>query len=132
MAPLQSDSGRPRGFSCEELGGAMWAPGDDLAAAERLTPLAPRFLSPHGTRSARYVRTRTTREGIFAIWQQAKHDGSQPLVTTFLANDEAAPTARLTPHAGTDRGPGPAEAGLEADRTGRPVAGASPDRPNGA
>lgn len=90
MAPLQGQQERPRGRSSEELGGAMWAPGDDLAAAERLTPLAPRFLSPHGTRSARYVRTLTTRDGIFATWQQAQDDGSQPLVTTFLANDEVA------------------------------------------
>jgi len=90
MAPLQGDPDPPRGESCEELGGAMWAPGDDLAAAERLTPLAPRFLSPHGTRTARYVRTLSTREGIFATWQQAQEDGSQPLVATFLERAEIA------------------------------------------
>jgi hypothetical protein len=90
MAPLAGDPERPRGFSCEELGGAMWAPGDDLAAAQRLTLLAPRFLSPHGTRSARYVRTLTTREGVLATWQQAQQDGSQPLVLSFLEHAEVA------------------------------------------
>ena len=79
---------RPRGYSCEELGGAFWAPADDLAAARRLSLAQPLFVSPHGTGSSRYVSTLTTPEGIYATWQQSQPDGSQALVLNFLANDE--------------------------------------------
>lgn len=79
---------RPRGYSCEELGGALWAPADDLAAAERLSPVRPRFVSPAGTGSSRYVSTLVTDEGIWATWQQAQADGSQPLVLHHLPTAE--------------------------------------------
>lgn len=79
---------RPRGYSCEELGGAAWAPADDLLAAQRLSLTEPLFISPHGTGSSRYVHTLTTEHGIYATWQQSQPDGSQPLVMNFLPADE--------------------------------------------
>lgn len=75
---------RPRGWSCEEIGGALWAPLDRLQEARRLSRLEPWFTSPYGTGSSRYVSTLTVAEGIHAFWQQARDDGSQPLVTNFL------------------------------------------------
>jgi hypothetical protein len=75
---------RPRGWSCEEIGGALWAPVERLDEAQRLSRLEPWFTSPHGTGSSRYVSTLTVPEGIHAFWQQSRDDGSQPLVTNFL------------------------------------------------
>ncbi|NJL92487.1 MAG: hypothetical protein HC915_01575 [Anaerolineae bacterium] len=75
---------RPRGYSCEEIGGAMIATQPDLADAQRLSRLAPWFLSPHGTGSSRYASTLVTQEGIWATWQQAQPSGAQPLVGHFL------------------------------------------------
>jgi hypothetical protein len=75
---------RPRGFSCEELGGAMWAPQGVPGAAQRLSATAPLFLSPHGFRTSRYVSVLETADGLRAIWQQSQPDGSQPLVMNEL------------------------------------------------
>lgn len=79
---------RPRGYSCEELGGALWAPADDLSAAQRLSATTPLFVSPHGSGSSRYLSTAVTDEGIVAVWQQAQPDGSQPLVAHALGRDQ--------------------------------------------
>jgi len=79
---------RPRGYSCEELGGAMWVPGDDLAAAQRLSLVRPLFVSPEGTGCSRYVATLANDEGIWVTWQQGQADGSQPLVMNHLPADE--------------------------------------------
>lgn len=79
---------RPRGYSCEELGGALWAPEGDWAPAQRLSEAQPLFVSPHGTGSSRYVSTLTTADGVYATWQQSQPDGSQPLVLNFLPHEE--------------------------------------------
>lgn len=79
---------RPRGYSCEEIGGALVAPAGDLTRAVRLSTVAPLFTSPYGTRSSRYVSTLVTEEGIYATWQQAQPDDSQPLVMNFLPSHE--------------------------------------------
>lgn len=79
---------RPRGYSCEELGGALLAPANDLLAAKRLSRTAPLFISPYGTGSSRYVNTLVTENGIYATWQQSQKDGSQPLVMNYLPKDE--------------------------------------------
>ena len=79
---------RPRGYSCEELGGAMWAPAENLQAAERLSRTVPLFVSPHGTGSSRYVSTLVTADGIYATWQQSQSDASQPLVINYVPMDE--------------------------------------------
>ena len=75
---------RPRGYSCEELGGAMIGLDKEFPQMERLSLLEPLFISPWGTRCSRYVKTLITSSGIHAIWQQSQIDGSQPLVYHFL------------------------------------------------
>lgn len=78
---------RPRGWSCEEIGGIAWGDDGDLTNIESLSPEAPLFVSPHGTGCSRYVATVVTDEGIFANWQQSQEDLSQPLVGHFLPMD---------------------------------------------
>jgi len=75
---------RPRGSSCEELGGAMIGLDEKFPTIERLSLLEPLFTSPWGTRCSRYVDTLTTQSGIYASWQQTQKDGSQPCVGHFL------------------------------------------------
>lgn len=98
MRPLEesrSANARPRGYSCEELGGAMWTVSHEFAAAERLTPIAPRYLSPHGSRSSRYAKVATLPDGgLIATWQQAQADGSQPLVMHRLSAEQVAEALR--------------------------------------
>lgn len=71
---------RPRGFSCEEIGGAFFGWDDAFPTLQRLSVTTPMFISPHGTGCSRYTATLTTDTGILAMWQQAQPDGSQPLV----------------------------------------------------
>lgn len=75
---------RPRGYSCEELGGALIGRDAQFPAMERLSRVTPLFVSPHGTGSSRYVSTLVTQDGIYATWQQSQEDRSQPLVMNFL------------------------------------------------
>jgi hypothetical protein len=85
-------SRRPRGYSCEEIGGALLDWDDEgtpqYNAWERLSDLAPLFTSPWGTGCSRYVSTVLTPEGILASWEQGQADGSQPLVGHFLLMEE--------------------------------------------
>jgi len=71
---------RPRGYSCEELGGLAYIENDDLSTVERISELLPAFVSPHGTGSSRYVDILATKEACYVTWQQSQKDGSQPLV----------------------------------------------------
>jgi hypothetical protein len=75
---------RPRGYSCEELGGAFFGWDSEFPQLMRLSRLEPLFISPWGTGSSRYVDTLVTRAGILAVWQQSQADLSQPLVSHFL------------------------------------------------
>lgn len=75
---------RPRGYSCEELGGALVGLDAEFPSMERLSRVRPLFLSPNGTGSSRYVSTLVTVDGIYATWQQSQPDRSQPLVMRFL------------------------------------------------
>ena len=75
---------RPRGYSCEELGGAASVVDGDFAGIERLSAHRPLFVSPHGTGCSRYVDVLAARDGFYAMWQQSQPDGSQPLVMNFL------------------------------------------------
>ncbi len=77
-------SSRPRGWSCEEIGGIAAGNDSDLSQIESLSIENPLFVSPHGTGCSRYVATLTTEEGIFANWQQSQKDLSQPLVGNFV------------------------------------------------
>jgi len=74
---------RPRGYSCEELGGAMWGRVGD-PHPRRLSQLAPLFVSPQGTGCSRYLSILVTEDDWVAFWQQGQADGSQPLVTHRL------------------------------------------------
>ncbi|MFK7822344.1 MAG: exo-alpha-sialidase [Planctomycetaceae bacterium] len=79
---------RPRGYSCEELGGLAWMPSGSITTPQRLSKYEPMFLSPHGTACSRYVDVLTTSDGMYATWQQSQPDGSQPLVMNFLSNQQ--------------------------------------------
>jgi hypothetical protein len=75
---------RPRGYSCEEIGGAFYGWDDEFPEVERLSPLHALFVSPWGTGCSRYVKVLTTENGVLATWQQSQPDGSQPLVGHLL------------------------------------------------
>lgn len=75
---------RPRGWSCEEIGGIAVGNDRDLTNIESLSIESPLFISPHGTGCSRYVATFVDESGIFATWQQSQDDLSQPLVGHFL------------------------------------------------
>ena len=81
---------RPRGYSCEELGGAAYCPQGNLAQLSRLSVYEPMFISPHGTGCSRYVSVCRSADGFVATWQQSQPDGSQPLVMNYISHDEAA------------------------------------------
>ena len=73
---------RPRGYSCEELGGLFIQINDgELVNQCNYFPL---FLSPHGTACSRYIHSVATPDGIFTTWQQSQATRSQPLVSTFV------------------------------------------------
>lgn len=80
---------RPRGFSCEEIGGVAVYSNDDISTGERLSDLLPLFVSPHGTGCSRYVDVLASKEGFFATWQQSQEDLSQPLVMNFLSREDS-------------------------------------------
>jgi hypothetical protein len=75
---------RPRGYSCEELGGIAYLVDCDLNHVFRLSEEFPAFVSPAGTGCSRYVHVLRTESGYFATWQQSQHDQSQPLVMNFV------------------------------------------------
>lgn len=75
---------RPRGYSCEELGGLAYIADGDFARVERLSRHHPLFVSPHGTGCSRYVDVFAAGDGFYATWQQSQPDGSQPLVMNFV------------------------------------------------
>lgn len=79
---------RPRGYSCEELGGLACYEDDDLHRVERLSISGPMFVSPHGSGCSRYVDVLATESHYHATWQQAQPDGSQPLVINTVAREE--------------------------------------------
>ncbi len=81
---------RPRGYSCEELGGVAVAAGDGVSHIERLSVNGPLFVSPTGAGTSRYVHVLETTEGFYATWQQSQADYSQPLVMHFLSRERAA------------------------------------------
>ena len=80
---------RPRGYSCEEIGGVayMTAVGD---TPRRLSRTLPFFTSPRGTGCSRYVQVLRTGDGYHVTWQQSQEDLSQPLVMHTLSHAQAA------------------------------------------
>ncbi len=79
---------RPRGYSCEEIGGLAFSTEKDFPKVERLSINLPTFTSPYGTGASRYASTLVTDEGIYATWEQSQEDLSQPLVMHFLPMKE--------------------------------------------
>ena len=79
---------RPRGYSCEELGGLACFAEGDLSQVQRISKFAPMFVSPHGTGCSRYVDVLVSSEGLYVTWQQSQTDGSQPLVMNFVSHGE--------------------------------------------
>lgn len=86
----QQASQRPRGYSCEELGGAAYFSRDAWEQSVRLSRYEPMFISPHGSGCSRYVDVLSRPEGMYVTWQQAQEDGSQPLVVNFISREEIA------------------------------------------
>lgn len=81
---------RPRGYSCEEIGGVAWSMESDVATVSRLSINLPMFVSPWGSGSSRYVDVMQTEEGLYATWEQSQPDFSQPLVMNVLSWGEVA------------------------------------------
>ena len=84
---------RPRGHSCEELGGLAYGYDAEFPRLHRLSRLEPAFVSPEGTGCSRYASVLADPDGgLFAIWQRSSRTRSQPLVGNRLT---AARVARL-------------------------------------
>ena len=80
---------RPRGYSCEELGGLAWGWDAEFPNIHPISTEFPLFISPHGTGCSRYVSSIFLHnEDLLATWQQAQPDGSQPLVANQLEKSE--------------------------------------------
>ncbi len=79
---------RPRGYSCEELSGVFFGWDAEFPQVQRLSETSPWFISPWATGSSRYTECLATEAGILTTWQQARADGSQPLVGHFLPQAE--------------------------------------------
>ena len=71
---------RPRGYSCEELGGLAYGFDRHFPHLHRISRLEPLFVSPEGTGCSRYASVLTEKDGgLFAIWQRSTATRSQPL-----------------------------------------------------
>lgn len=81
---------RPRGYSCEELGGLAFYGEQEKNTVNRVSLTQPLFVSPHGTGCSRYVDVLETSDGYYATWQQAQADGSQPLVMNHVSHEDVA------------------------------------------
>ncbi len=83
-----SAGGRPRGCSCEELGGLAAGSDAEFPRLVRLSVDGPLFVSPRGTGCSRYVSVFEARQDYLATWQQSQSDGSQPLVLNRVSRAE--------------------------------------------
>ena len=58
---------RPRGYSCEEIGGLAWGWDEEFPKLRKLSVDFPFFISPHGTGCSRYVSATFIEDGsVFA------------------------------------------------------------------
>jgi len=80
--------GRPRGYSCEEIGGLAAGRDREFPQLVRLSVDGPLFVSPHGTGCSRYVSVFGTEHRYLVTWQQSQADGSQPLVINRVPRAE--------------------------------------------
>lgn len=81
---------RPRGYSCEELGGLGCILDGDPRLFVRLSDSFAEFISPEGTGCLRYVDILASPNAYVATWQQSRSDGSQALMMNALSMEEAA------------------------------------------
>jgi len=79
---------RPRGYSCEEIGGAAYVLDGQWRGIRRLSQHTPWFVSPHGTGCSRYVDVLAASDGYYVTWQQSQQDLSQPLVMHHVPHDK--------------------------------------------
>jgi hypothetical protein len=80
---------RPRGYSCEELGGLAWGWDNSFPEIQKISVDFPLFISPNGTGCSRYTSAITLTDGsLFATWQQSQENESQPLVGHHLPSSE--------------------------------------------
>lgn len=79
---------RPRGYSCEELGGVAYFVDGDFSTLRRLSRNFPAFVSPFGTGCSRYVDVLPTDDHFYVTWQQSQRDFSQPLVLNRVDREE--------------------------------------------
>lgn len=80
---------RPRGYSCEELGGLAWGWDNEFPKLVPISTEFPLFVSPHATGCSRYVSAVFLKSGdLFATWQQSQPDESQPLVFNKIERSE--------------------------------------------
>lgn len=78
---------RPRGYSCEELGGLAYGFDRDFSHLYRLSRLGPLFVSPEGTGANRYVSVLCEKNGdLFATWERSSATRAQPLVSHRLSS----------------------------------------------
>jgi len=79
---------RPRGYSCEEIGGLAYTTEEEFPRIHRLSVNLPMFVSPYGTGCSRYMTALQTERGIYGIWEQSQPDLSQPLVMNFIRSED--------------------------------------------
>ena len=80
---------RPRGYSCEELGGLAWGWDHAFPELHKISVNFPSFISPKGTGCSRYTSATSLEDGsLFATWQQSQENESQPLVGHHLSSSE--------------------------------------------
>lgn len=79
---------RPRGFSCEEIGGVAYYKDGQYNNLERLSVNEASFISPWGTGCSRYVDVLATDKGYYVTWQQSQENLSQPLVMNFVPKEK--------------------------------------------
>ncbi len=80
---------RPRGFSCEELGGLAWGWDSEFPKINSISSEFPLFISPYGSGSSRYVSSIFLQDGsLLSTWQQSQNNGSQPLVMNLIEKSE--------------------------------------------
>ena len=88
LRPLDQNkqaASRPRGYSCEELGGIAWGWDAEFPKMQKISEVFPLFLSPYGTGCSRYASAINCEDGsILCAWQQGQADESQPLVCHSL------------------------------------------------
>jgi len=88
LRPLEAHKNtvsRPRGYSCEELGGLAYGFDRNFSQMHRLSRLAPLFVSLEGTGANRYVSVLREDNGdLFATWERSSTTRSQPLVSHRL------------------------------------------------